>query len=318
VSLAADREAPASAPAQAGAIHQYLSFRLDGHLYAVPLGQVAEITPFRELNRIPHMPRSVEGLLNHRGLVIPVISLRSRMNLTPQDASLSANIILLDLGGSSLAGILVDAVDSVVSAVAEQLVPASPLLAGPEGAWVRGFILQGEERIIALLDIGFIAAVHGASSNLGTTLVRDKGRLLDDQLRSLIELAPPKVQADRTRIIPQMEEAIAHTEGEMAKVIACVETMLDGSDKALQALVRLKQEAALGRLKGEEKTIAEMERLCSQVQDGVFDLLQQLQYQDITRQKLERVLTHVRGLQMVVGVKLRDKGRLPGAPTSLV
>lgn len=315
MSLAADRVAPA--PAQADAVHQYLGFNLDGHLYAVPLGQVAEITPFRELNRIPHMPRSVEGLLNHRGMVIPVISLRSRMNLTHQDASLSANIILLDLGGSSLVGILVDAVDAVVAAAADQLVPASPLLAGPEGAWVHGFILRGEERIIALLDTAFIASAHGAGAQLGATLVQDKGRLLDDQLKTLIELAPPKTEADQTRIIPQMKEAIAHTEGEMAKVIACVETMLDGSDKSLQALVRLKQEAALGRLKGEEPNLAELERLSADVQDRVFGLLQMLQFQDIARQKLERVLTHVRGLQMVVGVKFRDRAKLPGAPGAL-
>lgn len=311
MSQAADREATV-----AGVARQYLSFRLDGHLYAVPLGQVAEITPFRELNRIPHMPRSVEGLLNHRGQVIPVISLRSRMNLTAQDASLSANIVLLDLGGSSLAGILVDAVDAVISAGADQLVAASPLLAGPEGAWVHGFILQGE-RIVALLDTVFITALHGGAAQLGGVLAQDKGRNLDEQLKALIELAPPKLQADRTRIIPQMEEAIAHSEGQMAKVVDCVEAMLGGSDTALKALTRLKQEAALGRLKGEEKSVAELERLASDIQDRVFGVLQLLQFQDIARQKLERVLTHVRGMQMVVGVKFRDKAKVPGAPGSL-
>ncbi len=79
------------------------------------------------------MPRSVEGLLDHRGQVIPVISLRSRMNLAHQDAALSRNIVVLDLGGGSPVGVLVDAVDAVVSAAPEQMVPASPLLAGPEG-----------------------------------------------------------------------------------------------------------------------------------------------------------------------------------------
>ncbi|MGA2082072.1 MAG: chemotaxis protein CheW [Holophaga sp.] len=292
----------------AGVQRQYLSFLLDGQVYAVPLAQVAEITPFRDLNRIPHMPRSVEGLLNHRGQVIPVISLRIRMNLPPQEANLSRNIVLLDLGGASLVGILVDVVDAVVAAGPDQLVPASPLLAGPEGAWVRGFIRQGE-RIITLLESDLITSLHGARAQLQSTRTEDKGLALDQELQALIELAPPKAQADRTRIIPQMEEAITHTEKEMGKVIECVESMLAGSDLGFQGLARLKQEAALGRLRGEEPVLAEIEKVGTDLQDRIFGLLQQLQFQDIARQKLERVLNHIRGLQLVVGARFRGLAR---------
>ena len=287
---------------------QYLSFQLDGHIYAVPLAQVAEITPLLELNRIPHMPKSVEGLLDHRGQVIPVINLRSRMNLARQEAGLSRNIVVLDLGGSSPVGILVDAVDAVVTTVPEQLKPASLLLAGPEGAWVRGFILQGE-RIIALLETGFITTFHGARAQLHAAATQDKDQALDQGLQELIAMAPPRTAMDSARVIPQMEAAISHTEQEMGKVIDCVEAMLAGSDKGFQALVRLKQEAALGRLKGEEPAISEMERLGTELQERIFHLLHQLQFQDIARQKLERVLNHIRGLQMIVGAKFRDTGK---------
>jgi purine-binding chemotaxis protein CheW len=311
VSLRGGKALQSLAPDQvedAGVQRQYLSFLLDGQVYAVPLAQVAEITPFRDLNRIPHMPRSVEGLLNHRGQVIPVISLRIRMNLPPQEANLSRNIVLLDLGGASLVGILVDVVDAVVAAGPDQLVPASPLLAGPEGAWVRGFIRQGE-RIITLLESDLITSLHGARAQLQSTRTEDKGLALDQELQALIELAPPKAQADRTRIIPQMEEAITHTEKEMGKVIECVESMLAGSDLGFQGLARLKQEAALGRLRGEEPVLAEIEKVGTDLQDRIFGLLQQLQFQDIARQKLERVLNHIRGLQLVVGARFRGLAR---------
>jgi hypothetical protein len=87
--------------------------------------------------------------------------------------------------------------------------------------------------------------------------------------------------------------------------------MLVGSDQGFQALARLKQESALGRIKGEEATLAEIEKLGSDLQERIFTLLQQLQYQDIARQKLERVLNHIRGLQVVVGVKFRDVATIP-------
>jgi hypothetical protein len=96
----------------------------------------------------------------------------------------------------------------------------------------------------------------------------------------------------------------------MEKVLEKVEAMLSSTDKSFQGLIRLKQEAGLGHLKGLEQTVAEVEALGSKLQDEVFDLIQKLQYQDIARQKLERVLNHIRGLQMIVGSKFRDTGKL--------
>jgi purine-binding chemotaxis protein CheW len=287
---------------------QFLGFHLAGQLYGVPLAQVAEITPFKPLNQIPHMPKSVEGLLDLRGQVIPVISLRTRMGLESQSAGQSKNIVILDLGAASPVGMLVDAVDSVITTTPDQMVKASSLLAGPDGAWVIGFILQ-ESRIIALLDSRLITTFHTARIQVSRADAIDEGIALDEGLRELIDLAPPKAEGDHHRIIPQMEEAIAHTEREMAKVLDRVEGMLAGTDQGFQGVARLKQEVGLGHLKGEEAAIADIEKLGTQLQDQVFMLIQQLQFQDIARQKLERVLNHIRGLQTIVGSKFRDLGK---------
>ncbi len=302
--------APGGADSDAGADRQYLSFRLAGHVYGVPLAQVAEITPNRELNVIPHMPRGVEGLLDLRGQVIPVINLRVRLGLERQDADQSRNIVVLDMGAASNVGLLVDNVESVVQTAVEELVAASPLLAGPEGAYVQGFVLT-DKGIIGLLDPRQITTIHGARAHgLSFHAGHDVEQALDDSLQQLIASAPPRTEHEAARIIPQMEQAIAHTEREMEKVLERVEGMLTGTDRAFQALVRLKQEAGLGHMKGLEKDLAELEGLGSRLQDEVFGLIQRLQYQDIARQKLERVLNHIRGLQVVVGSKFRDAGKL--------
>jgi hypothetical protein len=256
------------------------------------------------------MPRSVEGLLDLRGQVIPVINLRVRLGMERQDTELSRNIIVLDMGASTNVGLLVDNVESVIHTTTDQLIPASPLLAGPEGAWVQGFILQ-EKGITSLLDSRLITTIHGARSHqLNLHQGHDVERAMDESLQALIDTAPPRVVTDHTRIIPQMEAAIAHTEAEMEKVLTRVEAMLTDTDRAFQGLVRLKQEAGLGHMKGLEGTLAELESLGTKLQDEVFELIQRLQYQDIARQKLERVLNHIRGLQMIVGSKFRDQGKL--------
>lgn len=311
MSLALPTGVPGDLELEAGAAReeQYLSFHLAGHTYAVPLANVAEITPHRELNQIPHMPRSVEGLLDLRGQSIPVINLRLRMGMEALASEQSLNIIVLDMGSSSNVGLLVDRVESVVNAGQGKMVPASALLAGPDGAWVQGFIVQ-DERITTLLDSRLITTFHSSRAHgLNFSEDRDVEQAMDQGLQELIAAAPFRVEADASRIIPQMEEAISHTEKEMEKVLDKVETMLADTDKGFQGLVRLKQEAGLGHMKGLEAVLAQVEGLGTRMQDEVFELIQKLQYQDIARQKLERVLNHIRGLQMVVGSKFRDLGR---------
>jgi len=285
-------------------INQYLTFLLADQSYAVPLEQVLEITPAMELNRMPHMPRGVEGILDLRGSVLPVINLRVRIGLPPQDCSLFENILILELAGNPT-GVLVDQVDSVVSTRQEDVIPASGILAGPEGGWVKGF-LQIKDRIIGILDTQPLTT-HGSHALSATYVHVDLDKKLDENLLRLIEMAPRRGEDQEVKIIPQMEEAISHSEEEMEKVVEKVESMLGGADRAFRGLARLKQEVQLGRFSGEELTISEIEKVGQSIQDQIFELLQQLQFQDIARQKLERVLSHVRGMQMVVGQKFREQ-----------
>jgi purine-binding chemotaxis protein CheW len=308
VSLAA---APALAPQggerERGASQQYITFSLEDRIYGVPLTQVAEISPNRPLNRMPHMPKGVEGLLDLRGTVIPVVNLRVRLGLPAIEASDANNILILTLAGI-LVGVLVDKVDSVVTASAEEHAPAGPILAGKDGAWVSGFLLQGD-RVTVLLDTSLIIALGGERVTRVSAEALDHERKMDDTLRQLIEMAPEKSKIETGRIIPQMEAAIQHTEEEMAKVVARIEHMLAGADATFQSMVLLKQQVSLGRLPGQEALLAELEKNTQDIQDELFGLLHQIQFQDIARQKLERVLNHIRGLQMAIGQKFRDIGK---------
>ncbi len=289
---------------------QFLTFSLAGRPYGVPLGQVAEITPTQKLSHIPHMPKSVEGLLDIRGQVLPVINLRSRLGL-PEDAALvPENIIILDLEGHRV-GILVDHVLSVVTASHEDYRQASPLLAGIDGKWVSGFLVR-QGSVVVLLDTHVIAATGQSKAHHNPTAASlSMERRLEEGLRQLIEEAPAKqdTEFERSRIIPSIEQAISHTEKETQKVIDCIESMLAHTDQAFTGITCLKQEARLGRMRELESHIAEIERIGQRLQDNIFETLNQLQFQDIARQKLERVLTHISGMQKLVGTRFRDSGR---------
>ncbi|HJV21477.1 MAG TPA: chemotaxis protein CheW [Holophagaceae bacterium] len=299
----------ASGAAGEGLPRKFISFLVNGHPYALPLERVAEIVPWRELNKLPHMPRSVEGILDLRGRVIPVISLRTRMGLPPLESTQGTFILVLDLAGPP-AAVLVDRVESVTTVLPDQLLPGSRLLAGMEGAWVCGFILQ-DSRVIAELDPALVAAlgpVRGRGADALASLSLEQR--MDEGLRNLLALAPPKDMGDpRRKIIPQIEESLKFTEQEMDKVLLKVEEMLSGTDAIFHQLVFLKQEAALGHLKGQESKIAELEKAGQAIQDSVFELIGTVQFQDISRQKLERVLHHLQGMQGLLTARLRDEGR---------
>jgi purine-binding chemotaxis protein CheW len=280
-----------------------MTFFLNDRAYGLRLRHVAEITPFQSLNKLPHMPLSVEGILDLRGRVIPVVNLRVRMSMPPLDASKTGTILVLDLAGTAT-GLLVDAVDAVVSISEEDIVPASPLLAGLDGAWVEGFIVRGEQ-VITLLDAALIAS-HGIKRSQGKEVLAALSieERLDDSLRQLIEVAPSKGEGEH-QVLPQIETSISYTEQEMSKVMNRVEAMLSSTDKVFSSLGHLKQEAGLGRLKGQEHDLAELERTNQEMQNTVFALIQQMQFQDIARQKLERVMVHLKGMQGAISGKFR-------------
>lgn len=303
MSLAAVSAPAARGPGREAVQQRFMTFNLENRIYGLPLQHVAEITPFRELNQLPHMPKAVEGILDLRGRVVPVVNLRARMSRPPLDAGRVGTILVLDLAGTAT-GLLVDAVEAVISVPEGDLVPASPLLAGLDGAWVEGFIVQGE-RVITILDAALIANLGpGGLQGKKVLATRSLEERLDDNLRRLIDMAPPKEQGEH-RVMPQIESSISYTEQEMTKVMERVETMLAGTDRIFKGISHLKQESSLGHLKGHERDVAQLERLNQEMQDTIFTLIQQMQFQDIARQKLERVMAHLKGMQVAITGKFR-------------
>ncbi|MBK7294626.1 MAG: hypothetical protein IPI84_12845 [Holophagaceae bacterium] len=127
-------------------------------------------------------------------------------------------------------------------------------------------------------------------------------------LRRLIEMAPSKEQGEH-RVMPQIESSISHRAGD-GQGARAGEAMLASTDRVFQGLGYLKQEAGLGKLKGHERDIAELERLNQDMQDTVFALIQQMQFQDIARQKLERVMSHLKGMQVAISGSSGRPGNL--------
>lgn len=146
--------------AESGEVNQYLTFQLGTEQYGVNILQVREIRGFSPVTQIPHSPRHMLGVLNLRGLIVPVIDLRMRFGLEVQDYTPTTVVIVLNLQseqGQQDVGVVVDAVSDVVNVSPEQTKPR-PAFGSREGGEFVSALAALEDRMVLLLDIDKILA----------------------------------------------------------------------------------------------------------------------------------------------------------------
>ena len=100
---------------------QLVVFDLSTEAYGVDIGAVREIIRLQDITRVPRTPEFVEGVINLRGKVIPVVDLRKRFGLPAEDESKENRIVVVDIGAQDI-GVIVDAVTEENLAACSDLV----------------------------------------------------------------------------------------------------------------------------------------------------------------------------------------------------
>ena len=126
-------------------------FALAGESYGVAIGAVQEIIRPPLLTAVPHAPAAVEGVINLRGRIIPVVSLRRRFGLPPAASDRAARIIVFASAGQTV-GVSADGVSEVARIPADAIEPVGLALAGTASHHLRGIATVGS-RLIILLDL---------------------------------------------------------------------------------------------------------------------------------------------------------------------
>ncbi len=147
--------AATSAPAPGVGEIEYLSFACGGEEYGVEIGGVQEIKGWDHVTRVPHAPTYVLGVMNLRGMIVPVVDLRLRLGLEPRNFDSDTVVIVLRVRsarGEKTVGIVVDAVSDVYSVPPGSIQPAPALGSLGDGVCVKG-IATVADKMIVLLDI---------------------------------------------------------------------------------------------------------------------------------------------------------------------
>lgn len=135
---------------------QVVVFNLANEYFGVDVARVQEI---RRVPEITHVPRSlpyVEGVMNLRGAVIPVVDLCRRFGFPSSKPTRASRVVILDLAGQTV-GVIVDAVTEVLRLPGETIEPPSAVVTAEGEGIVRG-IARLQDRLIMLLDLDRIAS----------------------------------------------------------------------------------------------------------------------------------------------------------------
>jgi purine-binding chemotaxis protein CheW len=169
----------------AGESARYLTFTLNAEAYALDIFHVTEIIEHRHLTIVPMMPDFIRGVINLRGRAVPVIDLAIRFARGATEIARRTSIIIVHIAHSEAdagpvpgesgggpdgqdIGILVDAVNKVVTFGAEDIEPAPSFGAGIRADFISGMAKRDDDFIV-LLDVDRVLSL-GELVNLGTVL----------------------------------------------------------------------------------------------------------------------------------------------------
>ena len=144
---------------------QLIAFKLGNEEYTVPIESVQEIIMPQQTTHIPKSPRFVEGIINLRGHIIPVIDGRKRFDIEVSENNADTRIIVLELDDHTV-GLIVDSVSEVVHLKKSSVEPTP--IENAENSFIVG-VGKHQDRLLLLLDASKILDTK-ETENLKQTL----------------------------------------------------------------------------------------------------------------------------------------------------
>lgn len=134
---------------------QFITFRSGAQEFGADIMTIREIRGWTETTPLPHAPPFVRGVINLRGVVLPVVDLKARLGRAPAEANPKHVIVVVETalaGRARTIGILVDAVSDILTVTAGEIQPTPELARDAASACVDGIAVLGE-RMVTILSM---------------------------------------------------------------------------------------------------------------------------------------------------------------------
>lgn len=137
---------------------QFVVFSIGKELYGVGIDAVQEIVRVPEITEMPDAPAFLEGVINLRGRIVPVIDLRKRFRLQGKEKTKSTRVLIADNSGS-LVGLLVDTVSEVIK-IQPDAIEEPPQMVSDVGVEYITGVAKVNSRLIIILDLRNVLSIE--------------------------------------------------------------------------------------------------------------------------------------------------------------
>jgi purine-binding chemotaxis protein CheW len=132
-------------------IQQYVIFSLGEQIYGIEILKIREVVSYRKITPLPNMRGFIKGIINLRGVILPVFDLRRKFHLSETTYTVFHSIIVMEILGRVM-GVIVDEISDVVELYPEDVQPTVNLPPGVQTEYIKG-IGNKEQELIILLDV---------------------------------------------------------------------------------------------------------------------------------------------------------------------
>ena len=138
-------------PGTQAEVFQLVSFEIADEEFGIDILKVQEIIRVLDVTRMPNAPAFIEGVINLRGKIVPVIDLRRRFNRQPKENDGNTRIIVVELSGKTV-GFLVDRVQEVIRGETTIIESPPDLVTNVQTRYITG-VAKLNDRLLLLLDL---------------------------------------------------------------------------------------------------------------------------------------------------------------------
>ncbi|NLJ78839.1 MAG: purine-binding chemotaxis protein CheW [Tissierellia bacterium] len=153
---------------------QYVVFKLGKEEFGIDIMNVKEIIPYQESIHVPDTPGFIEGIINYRDSVIPIISLKERFKLDEKGSTKDTRIIVITLKDKDV-GFIVDEVSQTLYLDDDEVDPTPEIIIGVDRKYITGVGKLGGDRLLILIDLEAIL----------TEEEKDEIEMLEDEIEEL-------------------------------------------------------------------------------------------------------------------------------------
>ena len=130
---------------------QFVIFSVNDQIYGVEILKIKEVVSYQKITPLPNMMGFIKGIINLRGIILPVFDLREKFKLPETTYTSFHAIMVMEISGRVM-GVIVDEISDVVELLAEEVQDALGLPPGVQAEYIQG-IGKKEHELIVLLDV---------------------------------------------------------------------------------------------------------------------------------------------------------------------